>query len=257
MNEKYQIEGVDSLKSEHLHKNIKPIIACVGNERQFINNPGDNPHFSARRDRLLRAAHNVDYYGNPKRLAENNFKNEGFNSYVISPIDSLDKFSDSFLNCTGLVATGQDKETGEEISFLSHEDPRYFLNNQNQDTFTDALNRRLHELKMRSTEGTIDAVIVGGNYFTDDSSIGDASKPYREDYLASIKLLSKEVSKVLGFEPVVITGPKTSPGRSKDHIYYDNKERRLYVERPVVGDASTESYVASKLEEQEKKWNEK
>jgi hypothetical protein len=39
-----------------------------------------------------------------------------------------------------------------------------------------------------------------------------------------------------------------------DDIYYDNKERRLYIVRPDVGNATTESFLPSDIEEQRKKW---
>ncbi len=91
-------------------------------------------------------------------------------------------------------------------------------------------------------------MIVGGNYFKD---LDDFS----ENYLGSIKLLSAETIKVLGFEPVVITGPKIVSGR--DDIFYDNKNRRLYIIRPEVGNASTKSFVHGDIEKQKKEWEEK
>lgn len=241
-------ESKNPLKSEHLKEGVKPIMAGIGTPDQFKSHPGAEEEMfrdiNSNKSRIL----NVDYYGNPKDLAEQKFKNAGESSYAISPIDNSNKFSKGFANCTGLVVAGQDKETGENISFLSHQDPSHFLEERDNKKghFLDDLRQRLNELKERSVDGTIDAIIVGGNYFKNEEG-------YKKQYLGSIKLLSEEALKILGFEPVVMTGPKRV-GYGRDNVYYDNEQRRLYIMRPEVGNATTESYVRSKIEEQEKKW---
>jgi hypothetical protein len=226
-------------------------MACVGTPDEFRANPGAEKSAFCKDVFDVTGADNVDYYGSPTYLAGQNFKNGGWESYVISPVDNLDKFSRSFKNCTGIVVVGYDKRTGENISFLSHEDPAYFLDKYtNQNNFVSDLRQRLLELKERCAEGTIDAAIVGGNYFKDRDI--DNSPRYREHYRDSIELLSDETEKILGFKPVVITGPKRIKGR--DHIFYENKHRRLYISRPEVGDATTESFDPSAIKDQEKKW---
>mgnify|MGYP001616859372 CR=1 FL=1 len=238
-------ESKNPLKSEHLKEGVRPIMAGIGTRNQFMSHSGAEKIIFERADTDTSGMHNVDYYGNPEDLAEKKFKNAGKYSYVISPIDNSDKFSKSFLNCTGRVVTGQDKNTGEDISFLSHQDPAYFLRETNRNVFLSDLRQRLNELKEKGAEGTVDAVIIGGNYLPNNAE-------FQKHYLESIKLLSEETLKILGFEPVVMTGPKTTPGA--DDVFYDNKNRRLYIMRPEVGKASTESFVQSKIEEQEKKW---
>jgi len=155
-------------------------------------------------------------------------------------------FSESFKNCTGLIVAGIDKETGESVSFLSHEDPDYFLRYASAtEKFADDLRERIQELKDRCEEGTIDAVIVGGNYFSDRPK-------YRENYLMSIAVVSKEVKSVLGFEPVVITGPKTTSGQ--DDVFYDNSHRRLYIMRTKVAQEGTKSYLPSDIVDKREGW---
>lgn len=239
------------LKSEHLREGVGPIIACVGTPRQFKEGGSDaipevfsDPSLNQSNN----SNRNVNYYGNPAELKSQKFKNAGHHSYVISPVDSSNKFSESFKNCTGLIITGLDRETGKDISFLSHQDPRYFLSGTyDTETFVDDLRNQLTELKKRCIDRTIDAVIVGGNYFQDPNR-----QKFREDYIASIELISKEVKDLLGFEPVVITGPKTVSGR--DDVFYDNDHRRLYIMRPGVAMESTKSYLPSNIENQEEKW---
>lgn len=246
-------------KSEHLKNGVKPIIVCVGNPKQFREKPNteDGKIFS---DLMkLEDAHNVDFYENPDELDRKGFKNKGQNSYVISKIDGRDKLSEEYRDCTGLLVVGADKETGENISFLTHQMPEYFLGkSENKNLkFKKDLSKQIEELKKRSQEGTIDAVILGGQYLSAKS--GRHSPAYKEMYMAehedSIKLLAKEVSKSLGFEPVVIVGPKeVSENNAEDDIFFSNSERRLYLKRPEVGMRGTESYLPSEIKKQAKKW---
>jgi hypothetical protein len=241
-------ESINSLKSEHLKEGVSPIIACIETPSQFRDDPNVNEYLRNHNESNQSKFLDVNYFGDPDDLKNREFKNMGNCSYVISPIDNLDKFSKSFLNCTGLVAAGQKKETKENISVLSHQDPDHFLRGENQRAkFKNDLKQQLQKLKEKSIDKTIDVVIVGGNYFLDD-------KKYRDNYLNSIELLSEEVLEVFGFEPVIITGPKTSRGNKTDNIYYDNEHRRLYIVRQDIGDGTTESFLPSDIENQREKW---
>lgn len=239
-----RIEKIEEIAGDthHLKEGVRPIIACIGTLEQFALDY-ERSLMKWLEERLLGIHHNVDYY-RPYKGKE--FKQDGARSYVISPVDDLDKFSESFYNCTGMIAAGKDKETRENISFLSHQDPIHILvNKENEKRFKNDLNQTLVEIKKRSVEGTIDAVIFGGEYKKGRAKL-------QNDYLKSVKLLTTEVKKILGFEPLVITGPKTAEGR--DDVYYDNAHRRLYIVRPEVGDATTESYAPRDIEKQKDKW---
>lgn len=233
------------LKSEHLKDDVSRIMACIGTPEQFIEEPGDMSEFFSDSPLNQNSNRNVDYYGEPDELNRQKFKNAGRNSYVISSVDNSNKFSESFKNCTGLIVTGLDKETGKNISFLSHQDPHYFLSGHTTKGFKNDLGKQLRELKERCIDRTIDAVIVGGNYF-------EARPNFKKAYLESIGLISKEVKNILGFEPVVMTGPKTVSGR--DDVFYDNDHRRLYIMRPEVAKESTKSYLPSDIKNQRRKW---
>lgn len=241
------VNAEKSPKLRHLKEGVQGIIVCVGTQDQFKESSG--PEKEVFFDMPIPyhvSAHDVDYFGDPHDLQTRGFKNAGLKSYVISPIDNFDKFSREFKDCTGLIVTGQDKETGQNISFVSHQDPEYFLKLEvNKNNFRINLSEQLAKLKERSVEGTVDAVIIGGNYIKH-------IEEYKRLYLESIKLLAGETLKVLGFEPIVATGPKTNSGG--DHIFYDNKNRRLFIVRSEVGDGSTQSFAPSAIESQEKKW---
>ena len=251
-------ESMERGNFEYLRADIKPIMACVGKPSDFKDYPGPTDVFSY--DKLnvgesnSNNAQHVDYFGDPKELTREGFQNQGEYSYVISRINNQDKFSNKFKNCTGLLVAGKDKMTGENISFLSHEDPDYFLSSEeSRQKFMSDLRQRLKEIKERSADGTIDARIVGGNYFTDKRDwSGDKTNKFTKHYLESIKLLAEETSGALGFEPIVVMGPKTKSGQ--DDVFYDNENRRLYIVRAVADAAISGSFVPKEIKEEEKKW---
>lgn len=81
---------------------------------------------------------------------------------------------------------------------------------------------------------------------------------FMKNYLESIKLLSETAKKEIGFEPLVITGPKTE-AKIYDHIFYDNNHRRLYLIRDKVKDKEADfntiqSFLPSEIEERKKNW---
>ncbi|MFA5870436.1 MAG: hypothetical protein WC842_00910 [Candidatus Paceibacterota bacterium] len=241
-------ESINSLKSEHLKEGVSPIIACIETPNQAFNDHNIKD-FLKNSTKLT----DVDYFGDSIEQKVRGFKNMGDGSFVISPIDSSDKFSQKFLDCTGLVVAGQKKETKENISLLSHQNPAHFLNEEFWKTnFKNDLRQQLQELKKKSVDKTVDVVIVGGNHFLNGEYSN--SKEYRDNYLDSIKQLSEVVVEVFNFEPVVITGPKTVRGRQTDDVYYDNEHRRLYIVRKDIGDTTTESFLPRDIEKQEKKW---
>lgn len=243
---KYLGEGdikKEAIKSEHLKKGIRPILACVGahyNPEENLINVITKSKETSSTDWV-----DVDYYENPEKLKELKFKNDGNFSYVISPIDDNDKFSSTYRNCTGVIVTGKDKETGEDISFMSHQDPSYFIGSDKKDNFSEDLVQRLNEIRERCDDGTIDAVVIGGNYIKEN-------EVFQENYVKSIGLLSEKIYQILGFVPAVVVGPKEAGG--EDDVYYDNRERKVYIERPEVGIDSTTGFSPTELDKIKKKW---
>lgn len=217
----------------HLKEGIKPIMACIGTQEQFEEEPKKNPK-----------AHIINFFNDSHELNKKDFKNDGARTYVISTLDDLDKASRSFFNCLGLVAAGVERKTGENVSFLSHQRPWQILKG-NHEKFVKDFDEKLAELKERGEKGTIDVVIFGGNYL-----VGGQGSQF--DYRSSVELLSTEVEKILGFKPVVIAGPKLTEGG--ENVLYDNEYRRLYILRPEVGNSSSESFSPDKIKEQEEKW---
>lgn len=235
-------------RAEHLKEGIKPITVFIDTPEQFrqsfdIEKKFINTWLMTRGERIS----NIDLYGNPENLNYQGFKNGGEKTYVISQVDSRGKFSKGFTNCTGLVAVGQDNKTGENISLMSHENPGFFLEGeQNKNKFINDLRQRLEELQKKCVDSTIDAGIIGGFYPKWFFS--------KTTYIESIKLLSEEVTRAFSFEPLVIAGPKTN-GLDEDHVFFDTEQRNIYIMRSDVGKSFNESFYPSDLDNRMKKWN--
>ena len=102
--------------NEHLKGGVKPIFACVGTNKDFADFSGYDEMIGE-----------VEYIRPPENLSSENILHGGPKRYNISPINEMSKVSNKFLDCTGLIVSGVDKETGKEISFLSHQDPTRVL----------------------------------------------------------------------------------------------------------------------------------
>lgn len=96
--------------------------------------------------------------------------------FAISAVDSTSKYSKNFSNCLGLVYSGIDKESKLPISFLSHQNPEYFLDPTHKDVFEKELCSTLETLIERANPGTINGGYFAGNKLsrtTTDKSVYD------------------------------------------------------------------------------------
>jgi hypothetical protein len=213
-------------KSEKETQELKPIMTCVGTLEDF---GGElKGKLKALRTGASFAAENVDFWESKEKLEKRGQKNAGNNTYVISTISNRDKFSRNFYNCTGLVVVGVDKKTGKEISFISHQEPGVILNMGGVGyLFKADLSDSLIEMRDRCVSGSVDISIVGGQFIDTNEYRGYRGK---DIYEGIIELLTEEVLEVFKFSPHVAVGPKIIAGR--DDVYFDTKERRLYVIRP-------------------------
>lgn len=245
-----ELNYINPQRSEHLKKDVRPIIACVDTFKNAYKFEQNDLFTGGRSDDEY-----INYWWDDWQMAEKNLISAGYQTYVFSAVNDTSKFSKKLRDCIGVIASGQDKETGKDISFLSHNDPEFFLK-RGQRRFLRDLQYQLEEIKNRCFEGTIDAVIVGGNYFPKGTGGDDKEERENEElrigYHDSIELLSREVKEALGFEPVIIAGPKEEGGG--DDIFYRNDYRRLYLFRPAVGDVTSENYLPKDYDSQEKKW---
>ncbi len=226
----------------HLKEGILPIMACIG----------DMEEPEQTRDIREGKTMTVGFGYDKELLGQLDIKNGGEDTYVISPIDGRSKHSSAYYNCTGLVVSGMEKETHKEISFLSHQNPVKFLA-EAKSLFISDLESSMEEIKKRCEEGTIDAVIFGGNYFP-ISTYGNKVEVDNQEYVQSIELLDQETSKVLGFSPLVMTGPKDTP--DGESVIYDTDKRRLFMFKPYDSDTKNfGSYYPKDIDSETPKWN--
>ncbi|MFA5830744.1 MAG: hypothetical protein WC878_02835 [Candidatus Paceibacterota bacterium] len=230
---------INALRGEHLANGERPIIACV----EGYDDEMTAQFAAANKDLISKVRKNKD-----AKVVD--FKE----SYSVSPLNNENKFSLGYVMCTGVVGVGKDKWTDENISFLSHQFPAIFLPGEMwHEKFVADLRARLEELKESCISGSVDVVIVGGEY--------NKRIPRSESrYVDSVNLLKNEVVNMFGFEPVVITGPKLpsdSVTNDTEDVLFDTANRRLYISRPKTGNSSAESYLPGDIEAQSDKWKNK
>jgi hypothetical protein len=189
--------------------------------------------------------------GDLDELQANGFKHAGLDSYLISPISERDWMSDHYFNCTAVVAIGRDIDTDQEISFLSHQDPNYFVdgNRDKTEKFSQELRDSLKALKARSQADTVEVLLLGGNFSTTATDENYQPRHYRK----SIKILGKIVQESLGFDPKVLAGPNNRIG-SETVVVVETQKRKVWIDRSKQPPAFDESYQANMLDEVEKKW---
>jgi hypothetical protein len=254
------------LKSEHL-KDAPPIMGCIYDWETLKKNPAQKAEFSELFEKFEEKGEDVNFSFRKGDIVSETMLNTGPKTYVISPIDTKDKYSADFLDCTGVVAVGIDKKTGKNISFMSHQNPDFFLNDEEkQIKFRKDLIQKLKELKEQSLPDTIDVAIVGGNEDNTPKKIPDENfrlgiddetkflKDKYSNYKESITILNNSIAKVLEFSPVVLTGLNSSTSTESGannalDIYLDNKNRRLYMVRARQESKYNESFLAKDVDE--------
>lgn len=170
------------------------------------------------------------------------------NSYhMISSVSEKDKYSKGYCNCVGTAIVGTSKDTGKEISFITHidsdyGDPNKDYGEEHASMLIKSLNKNLEEIISNSEERSVDAVIFGGS--------GDDIK-----YPKVISRIVKNISEKLGFEPVILTGPGGTEGMgSFTNAYLDTQGRKIYIARGrTQSEDMDKPYYASQITNKEEK----
>ncbi len=183
---------------------------------------------------------NISFRANDSERLDEGLITGGDIQYVMSQVNTKDKFSSGFLTCLGLVVVGTDAETGENISVGLHTplyDPTVDYGDRGMTSLLLNLEGQLALLRLRSKEGSISAVMVGGLI---DETYGDFDK---EKYTRTSDFLTDKVEGVVGVRPESIGGAKHLNVEKKaseeyadsykgDNFYFDNAHRRLFLVRP-------------------------
>jgi len=174
-----------------------------------------------------------------------------------------------FRKLNKVVIVGKDKETGKNISIMSHQSPEaLFEDEEILLNFKNQLISSIEEMKSRCVPNSLDFVVFGGikeeisDKEPDENfrmGIDDPAKfmkgPY-DDYVRSIRFLNYIISQKTGFSPVVMLDPNENfkTDEYSLNVYFDNENRRLYMIRPEQDkDIKNEPYMASEAENQIKK----
>jgi hypothetical protein len=258
----YSMKNMKELGSVEFNTEVKKVIQeqaplrkdIVPATVQILDWRDDHDNLEDIREGIKDDVNYVDFdNGNLDVLGERGFKHDGFRSYLISPIGEENWYSDHYFNCTAVVAMGKDIKSGEEISFLSHQDPVYFIDGGDEKTekFSQDLSGLLKELEFRSEKDTIEVFLLGGNYNSNpDKKKGEYEHRH---YKESIIKLEQIVQDSLGFDPKVLAGPNNHVG-SETIVTVETQKRKVWIERGKQPADFDESFQASKFEEQEKKW---
>ena len=139
----------NALRSEHLGKGVFPIISCVGTFDTFGEDLKSvkilGEMYGAEGDGSTQF---VNFFDNKEVMDEKGYKNQGRQTYVISSLNPLNKFTRGIMNCVGLVVAGKEKGTEKEISFMDHGCWEYFLkNDENKKSFLPILTHLFGKLR--------------------------------------------------------------------------------------------------------------
>lgn len=207
------------LTTQHLEAGFKPITICTADQDTHFDN---RMNIESTEDiylaDLIENSEDINFK-NP--ALENNILTQGPYTYVISEVSESSKKSLGYINCTGIVATGVDRITKNNISFISHQEPSR-IRDLFKEEFKQDLSSRLLELQEKSIPGSLDVVIAGGNAIQEKEET-------KENYEQMILSVAGIVKENIGINPVITSGPKNKIGQ--DSVIYDTEKRNLYVSR--------------------------
>lgn len=159
-----------------------------------------------------------------------NFKGDHW--YVISDINEKPKYSIWYFDCLGLVVVWEHKYTWENISFITHHDPKFLAFPKNAKQFKSDLSDSLNHMKKFCKNWSIDVVLVG--WFIKGEFEEFVEKSLAK-YKFSIKLTSDIVKEILWFSPAIVGWPSVGEDWKLDRIihfksiFLDTERRRLYL----------------------------
>ena len=168
------------------------------------------------------------------------------NTYVISWINSKNKFSEWYYDCTWIICSWISKETNTKISFLTHQDPLKILYNYNKE-FIDWITMRINHMFEKTYSNTLDIWLFWWN-------ITDRNITF-SDYNEMIKIVRNIVNNTLNKELKILIWPNNikewfdnTIEETCSHFYFDNNNSFLYWYKPLQKSPITNiSFLASDL----------
>lgn len=234
----------------------------IGDIKVYFSNWNDLPKALIEKvNQIKRTSNYLDYEKAQKQdeLWEQGILSGGDKTYVFSQTNKQDKYSDNYLDCTGLLIAGKRKKDKEKISFITHQDPKFFIENkENKKHFKNKLNEKLASFLEECDLEAINPIIFGGNLLEDKredvfdenfvlgrDDVEDVDKYFPDKYrtyLDSVNFLDFVISEKTKIHPKVALGPNDNwesasnfygENRHALSAYFDNKEMKLYLIGPT------------------------
>lgn len=196
----------------------------VKNKRILVSIEENKNNFAKKVEECLRS-YNVSYE-NPNKFSWDLTAWE--NTYTISSINDLNKYSSDYYDCTWIICTWISRLTGERISFLSHQDPIQILDFYKKE-FVFAFTKRLKEMVQLAYFDSIDIWIFAWTIQNCDI--------YESNYLEMVKLISQIVKKILAKNVEIIIWPNYPDEKSlkseASSFYFDNDKNVIFAYKPT------------------------
>lgn len=216
-----------------------------------------------------------EFNTNAELLAEASFGSE--HKFTSTEINENDKFSKALRMCTGVVAIGKSKDSGKEVSFMTHnlfptilrskgrvkklsvrnEAGEKMAYNDIVSQYDEAFRKQLQEFSKVVDKESVDVIVFGGETYGRKGLFEDSSW---KEYESAVTHQSQLIKEELGSEPTIIAGPQDGPtfrgyGETGTDVYLDTQNRRLYIVRSMQENAKrNENYRPGDLKKQKKIW---
>jgi len=158
---------------------------------------------------------NLDYVNTFVRIHKDDMSVIDVDGYIISQISPDDKCSLGYFNCTGLAAIGTCKDTGQQLSLLTHQEKDAHTKRAD---FFDKLTETFLAFKQRVDLSTVDVAMFGGSLRDED----------RSDYFRQVGLFTALSQEILGADMKTLSGPRAGlPNKMGLHVFLHTQMRRI------------------------------
>ncbi len=210
MIEKRIFRHKEKLDSWPLIEGVKPIRICVGRHEYFeyLDNAIEDPN-----------THFLDWNNNIQNTSSE-YSDRNKYGIMTTSIDSSDKYSPEYLNCTGILLVGENA-SGETISCLTHQNSVYIADSNLIDIFNAKILKLFEDFKNQTQSGTVEILTFGGNLLC----------PKSRNFLH--RNINEKCISVFNQIPRNIFGPKIEDSYDDlgDSVFFDTKNRRLFFMR--------------------------
>lgn len=201
----------------------KKILACLETHSTLT------PESTEKILQIKKRGINVNWGAPTEELEAGGMSHGGELTYVLSPVDSNDKYSEDYVNCLGIIVVGRNPEN-DNVSFAGHINADVIFSAGLEKKFSEDFIKHLRVLKERTVPGSVDIVFLGGEYPIKQikNMAPQSLAEYWDKYEKAIKKIRDLILSTQIPEPAIAIGPKVDILQGTS-AYFSNHERRLYV----------------------------